>query len=139
MLCEMTEEDIAHVAQEYVTSAKLAMDVGFDGVELHGANSYLIEQFLNPLVNLRTDGYGGGIEARNRFALEIARATFAAIGSDRVGIRLSPYCVFNGTGKFPEVETQYLEPAEAFFLAGPTLYSSGRSFVHGRSASARRL
>lgn len=105
---EMTEEDIAHAVQEYATSAKLAMDAGFDGVELHGANGYLIEQFLNPLVNLRTDGYGGGIEARNRFALEIARATVAAIGSERVGIRLSPYGVFNGTDEFPEVETQFL-------------------------------
>jgi N-ethylmaleimide reductase len=87
---------------------KLAMDAGFDGVELHGANGYLIEQFLNPLVNLRTDGYGGSNERRNRLALEIARATVAAIGRDRVGMRLSPYGVFNGTGEFPEVQAQYL-------------------------------
>jgi N-ethylmaleimide reductase len=84
------------------------LDAGFDGVELHGANGYLIEQFLNPLVNLRTDGYGGSIEHRNCLALEIARATVAAIGCDRVGIRLSPYGVFNGTGEFPEVQEQYL-------------------------------
>ena len=63
---------------------------------------------LNPLVNQRTDGYGGTSERRNRLALEIARATVAAIGADRVGIRLSPYGIFNGTGEFPEVETQYL-------------------------------
>jgi N-ethylmaleimide reductase len=74
----------------------------------HGANGYLIEQFLNPLVNLRSDGYGGSIERRNRLALEIARATVAAIGRDRVGIRLSPYGVFNGTGAFPEVQAQFL-------------------------------
>jgi N-ethylmaleimide reductase len=79
------------------------MDAGFDGVEVHGANGYLIEQFLNPVVNLRTDGYGGSNERRNRLALEIARATVAAIGRDRVGMRLSPYGVFNGTGAFPEV------------------------------------
>jgi len=86
----MTDEDLAHVIDEYVAAAKLAVDAGFDGVELHGANGYLIEQFLNPLVNLRTDGYGGSNERRNRLALEIARATVAAIGRDRVGMRLSP-------------------------------------------------
>jgi N-ethylmaleimide reductase len=75
----MTEADIAYVVHEYATSAKLALDAGFDGVELHGANGYLIEQFLNPRVNLRTDGYGASIEGRNRLALEIARATVAAI------------------------------------------------------------
>ena len=104
----MSNNDLAHVIDEYVAAANLAMDAGFDGVELHGANGYLIEQFLNPLVNQRTDGYGGTSERRNRLALEIARATVAAIGADRVGIRLSPYGIFNGTGEFPEVETQYL-------------------------------
>lgn len=104
----MTNDDIADVIDEYVVAAKLAVDAGFDGVELLCANGYLIEQFLNPLVNLRTDGYGGSIEGRNRLALEIARATVAAIGCDRVGIRLSPYGVFNGTSEFPEVEAQYL-------------------------------
>jgi N-ethylmaleimide reductase len=110
---KMTEVDIAQVVKEYVTSAKLALEAGFDGVEIHGANGYLIEQFLNPLINLRTDDYGGSIEGRNRLALEIVRATVAAIGSDRVGIRLSPYGVFNGTGAFPDVETQYLALARA--------------------------
>jgi N-ethylmaleimide reductase len=114
----MTEADIAHAVQEYATSAKLALDAGFDGVELHGANGYLIEQFLNPLVNLRTDGYGASIEGRNRFALEIARATVAAIGRDRVGIRLSPYGVFNATGEFAEVQAQHLALAEALSSMG---------------------
>ena len=104
----MTDDDLAQVIDEHVAAAKLAMDAGFDGVELHGANGYLIEQFLNPLVNQRSDDYGGSNENRNRLALEIARATVAAIGRDRVGIRLSPYGVFNGTGAFPEVEAQYL-------------------------------
>jgi N-ethylmaleimide reductase len=109
----MTEADIAFAVQEYATSAKLAIDAGFDGVELHGANGYLVEQFLNPLVNLRTDAYGGSIAARNRFALEVAKALAYAIGSERVGIRLSPYGVFNGTGEFPEVQAQYLALAHA--------------------------
>ena len=114
----MTGDDLEKVIDEHVAAAKLAIDAGFDGVELHGANGYLIEQFLNPLVNLRSDGYGGSIERRNRLALEIARATVAAIGRDRVGIRLSPYGVFNGTGAFPEVEAQYLTLAHSLSTLG---------------------
>ena len=114
----MTDEDIAHAVQEYATSASLALQAGFDGVELHGANGYLIEQFLNPLVNLRTDGWGGSIEGRNRLALEVARATVAAIGHDRVGIRLSPYGVFNGTGEFLDVQAQYLALAKSLSALG---------------------
>ena len=105
---EMTAEDIAHAVAEYARSARLAMDAGFDGVELHAANGYLIEQFLNANVNRRTDAYGEGLNGRNRFALEVVRATVAAIGADRVGIRLSPHGVFNGMGAYPEVDAQYL-------------------------------
>ncbi len=104
----MNERDISSAVSEYARSAHLALDAGFDGVELHGANGYLIEQFLNPRVNTRTDGYGGDIAGRNRLATEVAGAVAAAIGSERVGIRLSPYGVFNGTGDFPELEPQYL-------------------------------
>jgi N-ethylmaleimide reductase len=109
----MTQADIARATNEYVASATLALDAGFDGVELHGANGYLIEQFLNPLVNRRTDGYGASIENRNRFAIEVANAVVSAIGRDRVGMRLSPYGVFNGTGEFPDVQEQYLALAKA--------------------------
>jgi N-ethylmaleimide reductase len=79
---------------------------------LHGANGYLIEQFLNPIVNQRNDEYGKGIEGRNKFALEVASAVVKAIGPERLGIRLSPYGVFNGTGEFPEVQAQYLALAD---------------------------
>lgn len=104
----MSEADIASTVLEFATSAKLAIDAGFDGVELHAANGYLIDQFLNANVNLRTDGYGGDITGRNRFALEVARAVVKVIGEDRVGIRLSPYGVFNSTGPFADLEPQYL-------------------------------
>jgi N-ethylmaleimide reductase len=114
----MTEADLAAAVREFATSATLAMDAGFDGVELHGANGYLIEQFLNPRVNLRSDGYGVSIDGRNRLALEIASATVAAIGGDRVGIRLSPYGVFNGTGDFPDVQAQYLALAKSLSALG---------------------
>ena len=109
----MTQADITAAVDEYVQSAKLAIEAGFDGVELHAANGYLIEQFLNANVNKRTDGYGGSIEGRNRFALEIARATASAIGAYKVGIRVSPHGVLGGTGTFPEVDAQYLSLTEA--------------------------
>lgn len=114
----MTDTDIAKAVKEHASAAMLALDAGFDGVELHGANGYLIEQFLNPLVNLRADSYSGSIDGRNHFALEVARATVAAIGGDRVGMRLSPYGVFNGTGEFPDVQSQYLALAKSLSSVG---------------------
>jgi N-ethylmaleimide reductase len=104
----MTGRDIEAAIAEHVHAARLAREAGFDGVELHGANGYLIEQFLNANVNHRDDAYGGSSERRNRFALDVARAPADAIGADRVGIRLSPYGVFNGTGHYPEQDAQYL-------------------------------
>jgi N-ethylmaleimide reductase len=109
----MTADDIAHAAQEYVRAAQLAIEAGFDGVELHAANGYLLEQFLNANVNTRTDDYGGNAEKRNRFALEVARAVAAAIGAERVGIRVSPFGTFNATGAFDGVREQYLALARA--------------------------
>jgi N-ethylmaleimide reductase len=114
----MTATDIAHAVDEYAKSAELAIEAGFDGVELHAANGYLIEQFLNANVNQRTDAYGGSNEGRNRFALEVSRATAAAIGAHRVGIRLSPYGAFNSTGAFPDVDAQYLALVEELSKLG---------------------
>ena len=114
----MTEADIAHAVAEYAEAARLAIEAGFDGVELHAANGYLIEQFLNANVNTRTDGYGGSTAGRNRFALEVARATVAAIGAERVGIRLSPHGVFNGTGPFADVDAQYLSLVQELSTLG---------------------
>jgi N-ethylmaleimide reductase len=125
----MTQADITATINEYVQSAKLAMEAGFDGVELHAANGYLIEQFLNANINKRTDGYGGSIEGRNRFALEVARATVAAIGAGKVGMRLSPHGVLGGTGTFPEVDAQYLALVEA-------LSSLGLAYLHVLDHSA---
>ena len=114
----MTAEDIAHAVAEYAHAARLAIEAGFDGVELHAANGYLIEQFLNANVNRRTDAYGDGPEGRNRFALEVVRATVDAIGAHRVGIRLSPHGVFNGTGAYPDVDAQYLALTQALSALG---------------------
>ncbi len=108
----MSEADIATAIAEYVHAAKLAVEAGFDGIELHAANGYLIEQFLNAHVNQRTDGYGGSADGRNRFALEVAQACVSAIGADKVGIRISPHGVFNGTGAFDGVDAQFLSLVE---------------------------
>lgn len=105
----MTETDIQRAIDEHVHAAKLAIEAGFDGVELHAANGYLIEQFLNANINQREDSYGGSATARNLFALQIVQAVVNAIGAERVGIRLSPYGVLNGTGPYPEVAEQYSE------------------------------
>lgn len=104
----MTATDIASTVAEYAQAAHLAMEAGFDGIELHAANGYLLEQFLNANVNRRADGYGGTAEGRNRLVLEVAAATAQSIGANRVGIRLSPHGVFNSTGAFPGVDDQYL-------------------------------
>jgi N-ethylmaleimide reductase len=93
----MTEDDIASALREYGDSSARAKAAGFDGVELHGANGYLIEQFLNTATNHRTDRCGGSVENRIRFALGAVDAAIASIGAGRVGIRLSPYGVFNGS------------------------------------------
>lgn len=114
----MNAEDIKNVTREYANAASLAIKAGFDGVELHAANGYLLEQFLNANVNHRTDEYGGTSEGRNRIVLEVVRATVEAIGADRVGIRLSPHGVFNSTGAFSGVDEQYVSLAKALSTLG---------------------
>jgi N-ethylmaleimide reductase len=103
----MTEQDIERAIGEYVSSAAFAIEAGFDGVELHGANGYLIDQFLNTASNQRTDRWGGSVENRARFALEIARRVTARIGADRTGIRVSPYGAFNDAKADPEMDALY--------------------------------
>ncbi len=85
---------IKEVVQQYATAAKNAIAAGFDGVEIHGASGYLIEQFIKSSTNKRTDEYGGSIENRARFALEVVDAVVQAVGADRVGLRLSPFSTF---------------------------------------------
>ncbi|MCF8258024.1 MAG: alkene reductase [Flavobacteriales bacterium] len=120
---EMTLEDIRTEQQGYVKAAKNAIAAGFDGVELHGANGYLIDQFLNPASNQRTDSYGGSLANRNRFALEVAQQVAQAIGAYRLGIRISPNGVFNGMTIFPKALEQYA------FLA-KELAAIGLAYIH---------
>jgi N-ethylmaleimide reductase len=103
----MTEADIKRTIDEFVQAAKNTAAAGFDGIELHSANGYLLEQFLRPNSNTRTDAYGGSIEKRARFVLEVADATIRAIGKEKVGIRISPYGIFNDMPLYPEMEADY--------------------------------
>lgn len=103
----MSENDIAATIAEFAAGAKNAIAAGFDGVELHGANGYLIDQFLNAASNRRTDRWGGNIENRIRFAVEVARASSTAIGAERIGMRISPYGVFNGMTPDAEMDALY--------------------------------
>jgi 2,4-dienoyl-CoA reductase-like NADH-dependent reductase (Old Yellow Enzyme family) len=87
----LTTEEMARIAADFANAGRNAHAAGFDGVELHGANGYLFEQFLNPVLNDRTDRYGGSLENRARLLLETVDALIAAIGAHRVGIRLAPF------------------------------------------------
>jgi len=109
---EMNEEDLLLTWTEYVAAAKNAIDAGFDGVELHGANGYLLEQFLSPISNIRTDKYGGSIENRCRFVLEVVTAVAETIGKGKTGVRLSPYGVASDMPHYPEIDKTYTYLAE---------------------------
>jgi N-ethylmaleimide reductase len=108
----MSEEDIKQTIAEFAQGAKNAIAAGFDGIELHGANGYLIDQFLNTASNQRTDQWGGSVENRIRFAVEAAKACAAAIGADRIGMRISPYGAFNGTVADAKMDALYLRLIE---------------------------
>ncbi|MEM1326597.1 MAG: alkene reductase [Bacteroidota bacterium] len=120
---EMSIDDIAVAIEEYAAASKMAIRAGFDGVELHAANGYLIEQFISPTSNNRTDSYGGSVENRSRFALEVTRVVVAAIGKEHVGIRLSPYGVMNEVGFDKEVD-------ETFNYLAKHLNEIGITYIH---------
>ncbi|KAJ4756254.1 12-oxophytodienoate reductase-like protein [Rhynchospora pubera] len=91
-------DEISKIVNDFRLAARNAIEAGFDGVEIHGAHGYLIEQFLKDEVNDRTDQYGGSLENRCRFALEIVEAVSKEIGPERVGIRLSPFANYQESG-----------------------------------------
>lgn len=103
----LTTEGVREVIAGYVKAAQNAIEAGFDGVELHGANGYLIEQFLNPNVNTRTDEFGGSVEGRAKLAIEVAKSVAAAIGKDKVGIRFSPYSTLGDLQPYDEAHETY--------------------------------
>lgn len=126
-------EEVKLTIQEYVTAAKNAIAAGFDGVELHSANGYLMEQFLNPNSNTRTDKYGGSIENRTRFVLEIAKGVADAMGTEKTGIRFSPYNVFNG---MPEYDAD--EVFETYEYLAKEIDKLGLLYIHLFSNAAKK-
>jgi N-ethylmaleimide reductase len=119
----LTDAEVETVIDTFVTAAKWAREAGADGVEVHGANGYLVEQFLNANINTRSDRWGGSADNRNRFAIEVVRRVAEAIGAERVGIRLSPYGVYNHTGAFEGIDAQYVSLVRA-------LSELGIAYVH---------
>ncbi|WP_248580785.1 alkene reductase [Nocardioides sp. InS609-2] len=118
-------DEIPAAVQEYVTAARNAIEAGLDGVEVHAANGYLIHQFLAPGSNERTDEYGGSPANRARFGIEVTQAVVAAIGADKVGIRISPaHNIQGATEEDPaDVEATYTALIEAIAPLGPAYLS----------------
>jgi N-ethylmaleimide reductase len=125
--------EISGVIDAYRQAAENALKAGFDGVEIHGANGYLIEQFLQSHTNLRTDRYGGSIENRTRFLMEVTQAVIDVWGADRVGVRLSPYGVANDSGE-PDPMPLYSHAIQSLDPLGLAYLH----FVEPRSSGAGR-
>jgi N-ethylmaleimide reductase len=125
--------EILGVIEAYRQGAVNAQKAGFDGVEIHGANGYLIEQFLQSNSNLRTDRYGGSIENRARLLMEITQAAIEVWGADRVGVRLSPYGIANGSGEADPM-SHYTHVVEALNPLGLAYLH----FIEPRSSGAGR-
>ncbi|MBO9688010.1 MAG: alkene reductase [Mitsuaria chitosanitabida] len=118
----LTVDELPGIVQTYVHAAKSAMAAGFDAVEVHGANGYLLDQFLRDSVNDRSDAYGGSIENRARLLLEVMKAIAEAIGADRTGLRLSPVTPVNDAGQDSDAQALFnyvveqLAPLKLAFL-----------------------
>ncbi|ELV8577444.1 alkene reductase [Vibrio vulnificus] len=107
----MTQDDIDRVVSDFAYAAKRAIEAGFDGVEIHGGNGYLIDQFLRTNSNHRTDQYGGSRENRIRFLLQVVDAVSQAIGVDKVGVRLAPFITFKDMN-CPDIVPTILEASK---------------------------
>ncbi|MDP3403783.1 MAG: alkene reductase [Brevundimonas sp.] len=118
----LTLEEIPGIVADYVHAAEMARKAGFDGVEVHAANGYLIDQFLKDGSNQRDDRYGGSVENRARFLLEVVTAVVAVLGADRVGVRLSPS---NGANS-----TMDSDPASIFLHVAAALKPFGLAYLH---------
>jgi N-ethylmaleimide reductase len=128
----LTLEELPGIVQDYRHAANNAIAAGFDGVEVHGANGYLLDQFLRAGSNTRTDTYGGSIENRARFLLEVVRAVAEEIGADRVGLRLSPVT--------PANDVEDLQPQPLFDYVAAQLAPLNLAFIHvieGATGGAR--
>lgn len=115
-------EEIPAIVQQFARAAQNALDAGFDGVELHGANGYLINQFIDSQANHRTDAYGGSLPNRLRFLKEVVEAVIAVVGKDRIGVRLAPLTTLNGA-----VDDT---PQATYLAAAKLLDDLGVAYIH---------
>jgi N-ethylmaleimide reductase len=121
----LDKSGIARVIADHVKAAKNAIAAGFDGIELHGAHGYLLEQSLNPKINTRTDNYGGSIESRSRLTLEIAQQIAKAIGAEKVGLRISPFLTSNDMPAYDEAEVN-----ETYIYLAAEMNHLGIAYLH---------
>ncbi len=122
---ELTTARVKELIAGFVKAASNAVEAGFDGIELHGANGYLFEQFLNPLVNTRTDEFGGRIKNRAAFTIEVAKKSAAEIGKEKVGLRFSPYSV---AGDLPAYDAE--EVHQTYTYLAKELDKIGIAYIH---------
>lgn len=120
----MSAEDIENAQREFVNCSENLIRAGVDGIELHAANGYLMEQFLNPKSNLRNDDYGGDFKNRARFVLETVEKVIDAIGAEKVGIRISPYGAMN------DVEPYFDDLEELYLYLASELRKLGIAYIH---------
>jgi N-ethylmaleimide reductase len=118
----LSEAEIAAVVRDFVNAARNAMEAGFDGVELHGANGYLINQFIDSQANTRADGYGGSLPRRLRFLREVAEAVADEIGKDKLGVRLAPLTTLQGA-----IDDT---PQATYLAAAKVLDELGVAYIH---------
>ena len=121
---EMTLNDLIESRNEFVNSAKKLVQAGVDGIELHAANGYLLEQFINPKTNIRTDAYGGNYKNRLRFVLEVAKEVSESIGGNKVGMRVSPYGAFN------DMQSDYDELVDTYTYLAQELKKLNFAYIH---------
>ncbi|MEV7530386.1 oxidoreductase [Streptomyces hydrogenans] len=119
---ELTAGEIRETVADFAAAARRAVDAGFEGVEVHAANGYLLHQFLAKNTNRRTDAYGGPVENRVRFVVEVVRAVVDAIGADRVGVRIAPGLTVNG---IEEGDTD-----DIYAALVPALAALGPAYLH---------
>jgi NADPH2 dehydrogenase len=120
----LSAADIDRFVGHFAQAARNAREAGFDGVEIHGANGYLIDQFVQSVTNHRTDAYGGNLEGRMKFPLRVLDAVADAIGADRTGLRMSPFSTFQGMRE-PDPLATFVPYAQAVVKAQPAL-----AYVH---------
>ena len=121
----LSSEGVREIIRGHVTAAQNAVAAGFDGIELHGANGYLIEQFLNPQVNTRNDEWGGSVEKRSKMVLELAKQVSEAIGKEKVGIRFSPFSALGDLAAYDEQETH-----QTYAYLAQKLEEMGIAYIH---------